>query len=82
MNDTLIAFKYTDDTMRGELQLTQRDGITMEYNFIYNAIDKNRLELRSIGKNTIYMQLNKTEANDFLLLKRGFHWINEYPLNR
>jgi hypothetical protein len=82
MNDTLIAFKYSDDTMRRELQLTQRDGITVEYNFIYNAIDKNRLELRSIGKDAIYMQLNKIEVNDFLLLKRGFHWINEYPLNR
>ena len=82
MSDTLIAYNYTDNRMRHELKLTQRDDVTSGYIFIYNAIDKNSLELRSIGKDAIYMQLNKIEVNDFLLMKRGFHWINEYPLNR
>lgn len=82
MNDTLIAFTYKDDTLKHVLHLTQRDDTTLKYNFTYNAIDKNRLELRSTGKDTMYMQLSKIDVNDFLLTKRGFHWINEYPFNR
>jgi uncharacterized membrane protein YphA (DoxX/SURF4 family) len=82
MNDTLMAYNYKDDSLKHELQLTQRDDTTLKYNFIYNPIDKTRLELRSMGKDSIYMQLSKIEVNDFLLMKRGFHWINEYPLNR
>lgn len=82
MNDTLIAFTYKDDTLKHVLQLIQRDDTTLKYNFTYNAVDKNRLELRSTGKDNMYMQLNKIDVKDFLLTKRGFHWINEYPLNR
>ena len=25
--------------------------------------------------------LRRVDKSDFLLLSRGFHWINEYPLN-
>ncbi len=31
---------------------------------------------------SIYMKLVRLETGDNLLMKRGFHWINEYPLNR
>ena len=82
MNDTLIAYTYTNDTMSHELRLTQRDDATLTYNFTYNVVDKNRIELKSTHKDAIYMQLNKIDVNDLLLMKRGFHWINEYPLNR
>lgn len=26
--------------------------------------------------------LHRVESPSFLLLSRGFHWINEYPFNR
>lgn len=34
------------------------------------------------GKDSIHMQLKRKDPNDYLLISRGFHWINEYPLNR
>lgn len=30
----------------------------------------------------LHLTLKKKELNDFLLMNRGFHWINEYPVNR
>jgi hypothetical protein len=31
---------------------------------------------------TISVRLRKTPPPTFFLTTRGFHWINEYPLNR
>ena len=31
---------------------------------------------------TIRAKLHKTDPRSFLLISRGFHWINEYPFNR
>jgi hypothetical protein len=31
---------------------------------------------------TIHMQLALFDRNRFLLVTRGFHWIQEYPFNR
>lgn len=83
MNDTLIAYTYADDTLKHTITFTQRDDTTLKYSFTYVPVNKDVLELMSVGrKDSIYMQLNKIDVNDFLLMKRGFHWINEYPLNR
>lgn len=31
---------------------------------------------------SVYIKMRKSGEEDFLLMKRGFHWINEHPLNR
>jgi len=83
MNDTLVAYSYSEDTLHSTITFTQRDDTTLKYAFSYLPVNNGILELQSTGrKNSIYMQLNKIDVNDFLLMKRGFHWINEYPLNR
>jgi len=35
-----------------------------------------------IGGATVSIGLRRREADEFLLRNRGFHWINEFPLNR
>ena len=30
----------------------------------------------------VHMQLKLKDRNQFLLVNRGFHWIQEYPFNR
>ncbi len=30
----------------------------------------------------IKARMRRVETSDFLLISRGFHWINEYPFNR
>jgi len=33
-------------------------------------------------KNSILIRLRKLDLDNFPLLKRGFHWVNEFPFNR
>lgn len=35
-----------------------------------------------MGSDTVAIRLQKVDENSFLLRSRGFHWVNEYPLNR
>ncbi len=81
MNDTLIAFTYIDDTLKQRLTLTGRSDTTLKYQLTYKILPADTLELTS-NENGLYVKLNKINAKDFLLVNRGFHWINEYPLNR
>ena len=81
MNDTLISFTYDNDTLKHQLTLIGRSDTTLKYHLAYRVLTADTLELTS-DEHNIYMKLNKINANDFLLMNRGFHWINEYPLNR
>jgi len=36
----------------------------------------------SLEGSAIRTLLRRRDANSFLLLNRGFHWVNEYPFNR
>jgi hypothetical protein len=36
----------------------------------------------SIAGGRVSMRLRKIDPSKFLLLSRGFHWINEVPFNR
>jgi uncharacterized membrane protein YphA (DoxX/SURF4 family) len=81
MNDTLISFTYVDDTLHHQLTLTGRSDTALKYLLNYRTLPADTLELTSNEIN-LYMKLNKINAKDFLLVNRGFRWINEYPLNR
>ena len=35
-----------------------------------------------LGKDKIEVKLVRKSLDKFLLRSRGFHWVNEYPLNR
>ncbi|WP_439127499.1 hypothetical protein [Polaribacter sp.] len=35
-----------------------------------------------IKTDTVFIKLQKKKAKDFLINSRGFHWVNEFPLNR
>jgi hypothetical protein len=51
--------------------------------FTYSWSDTNHLVLRgTMTSDALEVRLRKAAPSDFLLLNRGFHWINEYPLNR
>jgi len=51
--------------------------------FTYSWGDTNHVVLRgSMAGNALEVSLHKLAPTNFLLLNRGFHWINEYPLNR
>lgn len=49
----------------------------------YSKSDSSYLKLNGILQgDTMEMILKKKRREDFLLVNRGFHWVNEYPFNR
>jgi hypothetical protein len=36
----------------------------------------------NMDSHKMHMQLELVDLNKFLLVSRGFHWIQEYPFNR
>lgn len=49
----------------------------------YIETPPNRLRLSgTFGGQHVVATLHRVDASKFLLLSRGFHWINEYPFNR
>ena len=53
------------------------------YVFTYSYGDTNHIVLRgSLAGDALEVNLRRLGPTNFLLLNRGFHWINEYPLNR
>jgi hypothetical protein len=56
---------------------------TTKYYFEYQQPDSVKLVLIGKFKNdSLRIELEKQKPKDFLLQKRGFHWINEEPFNR
>ena len=55
----------------------------VEYKLHYEQLGPDALVLRGeIAEGPAQITLRKLNPNDFELVKRGFHWVNEYPYNR
>jgi hypothetical protein len=54
-----------------------------KYVFNFQQPDTSSLILSGkVGNDSLHVELLKQKKKDFLLLKRGFHWINESPFNK
>ncbi len=83
MNDTLNTYTYHDNFDSNEISFTTRSTDELKYQFKYSQIDKEHIEMKSESPDgSIYMKLVRMEPDEYLLMKRGFHWISEYPFNR
>jgi uncharacterized membrane protein YphA (DoxX/SURF4 family) len=90
---TSFAIRLMDDSPKGytaaynEAQHTvvlstgaeKSDKSTLEY----SQPDADHVVLAGkLGAGTLSMRLRKVDPNKFLLVNRGFHWINELPFNK
>ena len=88
MDDTLIRYKVpakiTDKLLLigGGKDLNLRPG-DIEANFNVRRPAPSQLLLDGImDGHKVHMQLHLVDRDKFLLVTRGFHWIQEYPFNR
>ncbi len=80
MNDSIVYYKTKIDTIAKSIVFS-KDSIDSKFD--YRLSNEQRLFLRGIiNKDTLEIELNRKTKQDFLLTSRGFHWINEYPLNK
>ena len=65
------------------LALTKRDDPNWRAEIAYQQPDSDTLVLDGkLDGHSIKVNLRRTDPSQFLLVSRGFHWINEYPFNR
>jgi uncharacterized membrane protein YphA (DoxX/SURF4 family) len=88
-----VAFQRMDDSfarygaaINGKdktIALTKDNDKNWKANFTFQRVGENELMLDgNMDSHKIHMQLALVDLNKFLLVSRGFHWIQEYPFNR
>jgi len=80
MSDSGTSWQITPDTAAHRLMMIRRIDTTVKYPFHYTFLGKDSLHL--VGKwkkDTVDIMLKKYDPNKFVLVNRGFHWINEEP---
>lgn len=81
MNGGLSRYNAETDTLKKTLNLKTTSGNNL-YTFNY---EKKFLRLLLDGENnadSLYVYLSEQNPDNFMLTRRGFNWIQEYPYNR
>ena len=83
MNEALVTFGAAVDTSRRSLTLTKPDDKAWKASFTFERPEPGQLVLDGdMDGHRLHMRLTLVERNSFLLVNRGFNWIQEYPFNR
>jgi hypothetical protein len=83
MDDSYAGYGASINTNDKTLGLTKNDDKNWKADFHFQRAAQDQLTLDGkMDGHTIHMQLQLVDRNKFLLVNRGFHWIQEYPYNR
>jgi hypothetical protein len=83
MNDSFVSYTAKIDADKKTLALTQSADKNWKGNFTFQRLSADQLILDGeMGNHKTHLQLRLVDRNKFLLVNRGFHWVQEYPLNR
>jgi hypothetical protein len=83
MDDSFARYGASINTNDKTLALTKGGDRNWKANFTFERTAQDRLVLDgNMDNHKIRMQLHLSDRSKFLLVSRGFHWIEEYPFNR
>lgn len=83
MSGERTFFAAETDTEARTISLERRGEQPASYTLRYELPDADTLVLRGdIAEGPAEITLRRRDPKDFELVKRGFHWVNEYPYNR
>jgi hypothetical protein len=83
MSDSRSRYMLAMDEDNNTLTLTKRDDPAWKSEFAFERAEVGMLTLEgTFAGSKVRVRLRRTGADSFLLMNRGFHWINEYPFNR
>ncbi len=83
MNDKIKWMHIEVDSTSKQAVLYAVDDTLVKSHFLIQSIDSAHLEMNGVLHfDSLHVILKKIDPNSFLLLSRGFHWINESPYNR
>jgi len=83
MDDTFVSYGARIDTAGQSVVLTSGAAADTRGRFTFEQPAPDRLILNGeVEGRKMRMQLRLMDRDDFLLVSRGFHWVQEYPFNR
>jgi uncharacterized membrane protein YphA (DoxX/SURF4 family) len=83
MDDTFAYYGAAINANDKTIALTKRSDQNWKGNLTFQRVPPDRLILDgSMDSHKIHMQLQLVDRAKFMLVSRGFHWIQEYPYNR
>ena len=85
LNDSTRGYRVTADTVKHTLVLSSRRDSSFKLPLAYarGGAHNDSLHLDGIvNGDSLHVRLHRLDETRFLLVSRGFHWINEHPLNR
>jgi hypothetical protein len=83
MDDSFSRYGSSIDVNGKTLALKKDDDKNWKATLIFERPAREQLILDGeMDSHRIHMQLQLQDRNKFLLVNRGFHWVQEYPFNR
>ncbi len=83
MDDSFANYSASISLTDNTLSLTRRGDKNWTANFAFQRPARDRLILDGrMDDRQVHLELRLTDRNKFLLVRRGFHWIQELPFNR
>ncbi len=83
MDDSMARYGATINTGEKTLKLTKDDDKDWHASFVFQRPAADRLIFDgNMDGHKVQMQLQLFDRKKFLLVSRGFHWVQEYPFNR
>lgn len=78
-NDSIELIGFRADTVKKIIDASDQ---TKVYKWNY-TFSEDKLSINGIfGGDTLKVEMRKYDEQKFLIKRRGFHWINEFPFNR
>lgn len=83
MDESFAGFGAVIDSTAKTIVLTKSSDKNWKGNLTFQRVAEDQLILDgNMDSHTIQMKLQLVDHKKFLLVSRGFHWIQEYPFNR
>ncbi len=83
MDDSFARYGASIDVNGKALAITKDDDKNWKANFTFQRPVPDQLILDGdMDNRKVHMQLQLIDRKKFLVVSRGFHWIQEYPFNR
>jgi uncharacterized membrane protein YphA (DoxX/SURF4 family) len=83
MSDSRRRYTLDLDPGANTMALGKRDDPAWKARLSYTQPEPGRLAMEgALDGQRITARMRRVDTSEFLLMSRGFHWVNEYPFNR
>ena len=83
MDDSFARYGASIDLKKGTIALTEADDKQWRASFAFHRLATGLMIIDgTMDNHRVHMGLSLVDSSTFLLVSRGFHWIQDYPFNR